>query len=701
MDVVHYLPGDPVLIDQIVCELKSQGIFDSFRKECISDVDTKPAYQNLRQRVEGSVSGFLRKQRWSPEMNKNHVREMLRKNIYESGFLEIGVERIVDQVVNPKMNTVFLPKVTEVVYKFLGIEKPNKSEKGDGEDNLLPNDLEAVSPMSDRHKDEKMDISESMDESKIDEDESPPFEPIEEPENSIDSHMSGFSGLVSHDSNQSDGAKPLQIDMDSQMSKQSSDGGQSSAVEDQKIENSEDSKSCESSDKSIGSKGDKVVKVEDKKDGKEKERSRRSSEKKSDKHTSRGERRDSERSREKERKDSKSDKDRRHSSSSKHSSSKSKSSSSKDSSRHRDEKSKSSSSSSKHDSHRKSSSSTSHSRDKDKDKKDNKKRSSRDDHYSSKHKTERRSTDRDSNDGSGLKSCSSSSNCESNSSTQTSTIQNNSKPQDSNSNSNDSGNSDGHEVRQSGIKLLKPKIASNIQEAKRLAKIRKEIDHLEKLKNEELEKLKIQELEKAKEEERIVEKPSFSASLLSWEAMEAQLSQTLNYDSYGDPDKSNDDDDVVTAVSVDEVKYFNDTTVEDEANYKIGQETISKLSIDISTLKKKMEENLNECTATDNCRENKENKRTGIKRKMNDNKAYEKAKNNNNFINDCYVLVSNHHVDERFSLPLSPADSDQVDDEEKPKRNIVKRQRYESEDLYKPRPTITPTSRRRTATKME
>lgn len=77
------LPGDPRLIEHIVCELKSQGIFDQFRKECIDDVDTKPAYQNLRQRVEGSVTGFLKTQTWRPDMNKNQLREMLRKNIYE------------------------------------------------------------------------------------------------------------------------------------------------------------------------------------------------------------------------------------------------------------------------------------------------------------------------------------------------------------------------------------------------------------------------------------------------------------------------------------------------------------------------------------------------------------------------------------------------------------------------------------------
>lgn len=78
-----YMPTDQRLVDKIVYELKSQGIFDQFRKECFADVDTKPAYQNLRQRVEGSVSSFLKDQSWKPDMNKNQVREMLRKKISE------------------------------------------------------------------------------------------------------------------------------------------------------------------------------------------------------------------------------------------------------------------------------------------------------------------------------------------------------------------------------------------------------------------------------------------------------------------------------------------------------------------------------------------------------------------------------------------------------------------------------------------
>lgn len=70
-------------MDNIVGKVKSQGIFDQFRKECMADVDTKPAYQNLKQRVESTVANFLSSQEWRPDLNKIQLREKLRKNIVE------------------------------------------------------------------------------------------------------------------------------------------------------------------------------------------------------------------------------------------------------------------------------------------------------------------------------------------------------------------------------------------------------------------------------------------------------------------------------------------------------------------------------------------------------------------------------------------------------------------------------------------
>ncbi|KAI9580394.1 biorientation of chromosomes in cell division protein 1-like 1 isoform X1 [Glossina fuscipes] len=195
---------DTQFVEKIVHEVKSQGVFDEFRKDSMADVDTKPAYQNLRKRVEDSVKKFLAEQKWQPEINKNQLREKLRRHIAESGFLDVGVERIVDQVVNPKIGSIFQPRIEEIAYKYLGIPpkkyeppppplmhplpplpmggQPLKVQTSD----LLPNDLEQVSPDSDKAtvKSEgqgegecDMEI-ENDNRTQDDDDESPPFEPL-------------------------------------------------------------------------------------------------------------------------------------------------------------------------------------------------------------------------------------------------------------------------------------------------------------------------------------------------------------------------------------------------------------------------------------------------------------------------------------------------------------------------------------------
>lgn len=134
-----------------------------------------------------------------------------------------------------------------MVYNFLGLEKPIRTTSSTNGPltintiDLLPTDLDPISPDSEvmdkslNKSDNCNDDGDRLDDSKNDDFESPPFEPITEQsvfsaheESSNDSHLSGISGLTSHDSNMSSQDSKLNIfsldvaNQDSQLSKVSS-----------------------------------------------------------------------------------------------------------------------------------------------------------------------------------------------------------------------------------------------------------------------------------------------------------------------------------------------------------------------------------------------------------------------------------------------------------------------------------------------
>ncbi|KAH8388407.1 hypothetical protein KR093_005775 [Drosophila rubida] len=276
-------------VKTLIEEVKSQGVFDEFRFNCcLADVDTKPAYQNVRNRVETAVNDFLAKQHWTPDTNKVQLRERLRKHLLDSDVLDKGVDHIVDQVVNPKVATVFEPKIESIAYKYLGIAPPPPpayppprppllpapplppyAGHGMGHMNgggnmlqvettggLLPTDLEQISPDSDRatiKSDLKEDSKEEeelpppgVDDDDMDYDDttSPAFEPTSSLKDDLNNGSLNTSDSLkdvkelandSRDAGASQASQLSQVSSDSRLTIASTDAQQSAAINNSNI----------------------------------------------------------------------------------------------------------------------------------------------------------------------------------------------------------------------------------------------------------------------------------------------------------------------------------------------------------------------------------------------------------------------------------------------------------------------------------
>lgn len=66
-----------------VRQLKANGTFDQFRKECLSEMEAKSEFKTLKSNVETFVQEYLSEQTWNSLLKKSDIRENLRKKISE------------------------------------------------------------------------------------------------------------------------------------------------------------------------------------------------------------------------------------------------------------------------------------------------------------------------------------------------------------------------------------------------------------------------------------------------------------------------------------------------------------------------------------------------------------------------------------------------------------------------------------------
>jgi len=96
-----------------VKQLKANGSFDQFRKDCFSDIITLPEYQELTKQVEDYVIRFLKDQK--PNSKKSLIRDKLRLSLNESYFLTQRINKLIEEILEPKLKSTLKPIINNMV----------------------------------------------------------------------------------------------------------------------------------------------------------------------------------------------------------------------------------------------------------------------------------------------------------------------------------------------------------------------------------------------------------------------------------------------------------------------------------------------------------------------------------------------------------------------------------------------------------
>ncbi|CAF0859619.1 unnamed protein product [Adineta ricciae] len=119
--------SDSYVLHDVMRKVKADGLFDSIRRDLISDIEQKQSYLDLKSQIESLMSTYLSEHKWSPALKKSDLRERARRHVETSNLIKDTLPTLVneymqscqDQLIQPRLLS-FVSDHLEHVYNSIG-----------------------------------------------------------------------------------------------------------------------------------------------------------------------------------------------------------------------------------------------------------------------------------------------------------------------------------------------------------------------------------------------------------------------------------------------------------------------------------------------------------------------------------------------------------------------------------------------------
>ncbi|CAF1365015.1 unnamed protein product [Adineta steineri] len=107
--------SESYVLHDVMRKVKADGLFDSIRRDLISDIEQKPSYLDLKSQIESLMSSYLSEHKWSPSLKKSDIRERARRHIETSNLIKDTLPSLVNQYMQTCQQQLIQPRLLSFV----------------------------------------------------------------------------------------------------------------------------------------------------------------------------------------------------------------------------------------------------------------------------------------------------------------------------------------------------------------------------------------------------------------------------------------------------------------------------------------------------------------------------------------------------------------------------------------------------------